>query len=526
MSSFEVHVQEWGVVIAIRHSPFHRKFLPYSYSARESSRKLSVCSPSRTRCDVYHLAHQRSNLTEALVAAIADGAYAAPDRLPGARASCLTALSLALRRLHVRCAAGDTDDVPSTAVGGDPLDDSDRTVLMVSTVCGGGSAAGSEVLVASSCMSEIAAAAAAAVGSTGLHAPSHCREARRRKHARARGARAFCVKPREGLKLLQEEGVLRPGALDATEVAMFLRTAHGLNKTALGSYLGEAGVKGGTATTASIARGKNLRVNTLEKEGKRQQQQQQQSDSYRNARDEPQEKDYKPIVSAEGPAAETISLAAEKQGSTNAARVSESTGVIVEGGRENSGLEPSAVYRGDTAEFHAEVLDAFVETFDFKGQGLLASLRMFLEAFRLPGEAQQIDRILHVSPPCTYDISGRRLKVECTGSFHNDFSWSARLIISTFDPAISAADPRGVCIIKLTAIPPTAGRMHSRHAPTRAFLYVVIDNNVRRKALLDAFRMSVDVDRRLLCGRTGTAWNPGEACWRRLTWPTCSASAW
>ncbi|CAN0569917.1 unnamed protein product, partial [Ectocarpus sp. 12 AP-2014] len=69
------------------------------------------------------------------------------------------------------------------------------------------------------------------------------------------------------------------------------------------------------------------------------------------------------------------------------------------GGRTPSGVSTrgaaAVVYQGDTEEFHAEVLEAFVDTFDFRGQGILASLRMFLGAFRLPGEAQQIDRILH-----------------------------------------------------------------------------------------------------------------------------------
>ncbi|CAM9835711.1 unnamed protein product, partial [Heterosigma akashiwo] len=53
-----------------------------------------------------------------------------------------------------------------------------------------------------------------------------------------------------------------------------------------------------------------------------------------------------------------------------------------------------AAYRGDTEEFHQAVLQAFVRSFDFAGQPLLGALRMYLSAFRLPGEAQQIDRVL------------------------------------------------------------------------------------------------------------------------------------
>jgi hypothetical protein len=44
--------------------------------------------------------------------------------------------------------------------------------------------------------------------------------------------------------------------------------------------------------------------------------------------------------------------------------------------------------------FHKEVLAAYCSLFRFERQSLLDGLRMFLAAFRLPGEAQQIDRIL------------------------------------------------------------------------------------------------------------------------------------
>jgi hypothetical protein len=51
-------------------------------------------------------------------------------------------------------------------------------------------------------------------------------------------------------------------------------------------------------------------------------------------------------------------------------------------------------YPADTVAFHEAVLKAFVGTFHFTGQPLMAALRMFLAAFRLPKEAQQIDRVL------------------------------------------------------------------------------------------------------------------------------------
>lgn len=41
-----------------------------------------------------------------------------------------------------------------------------------------------------------------------------------------------------------------------------------------------------------------------------------------------------------------------------------------------------------------DVLRAYVSLFDFKGLPFDASFRRFLEQFRLPGEAQCIDRIM------------------------------------------------------------------------------------------------------------------------------------
>jgi brefeldin A-resistance guanine nucleotide exchange factor 1 len=41
-------------------------------------------------------------------------------------------------------------------------------------------------------------------------------------------------------------------------------------------------------------------------------------------------------------------------------------------------------------------LSEFAQLFDFKGEPLVSALRMFLEALKLPGEAQKIDRITEV----------------------------------------------------------------------------------------------------------------------------------
>lgn len=42
-----------------------------------------------------------------------------------------------------------------------------------------------------------------------------------------------------------------------------------------------------------------------------------------------------------------------------------------------------------------QVLESFTATFDFSGLPFDAALRGYLEAFRLPGEAQKIDRIVN-----------------------------------------------------------------------------------------------------------------------------------
>lgn len=54
-------------------------------------------------------------------------------------------------------------------------------------------------------------------------------------------------------------------------------------------------------------------------------------------------------------------------------------------------------YLGKNKDFNKEVLIEYVKSFDFHGIGVLDALRMFLESFRLPGESQQIDRIIEVS---------------------------------------------------------------------------------------------------------------------------------
>ncbi|XP_046989261.1 cytohesin-1 isoform X2 [Schistocerca americana] len=60
------------------------------------------------------------------------------------------------------------------------------------------------------------------------------------------------------------------------------------------------------------------------------------------------------------------------------------------------GLNKTAIgdYLGERADFNEQVLRAFVELHDFTDLILVQALRQFLWSFRLPGEAQKIDRMM------------------------------------------------------------------------------------------------------------------------------------
>ena len=53
-------------------------------------------------------------------------------------------------------------------------------------------------------------------------------------------------------------------------------------------------------------------------------------------------------------------------------------------------------YLGKNRDLNKAVLTEYVNSFDFSECDVLSALRMFLESFRLPGESQQIDRIIEV----------------------------------------------------------------------------------------------------------------------------------
>ena len=63
---------------------------------------------------------------------------------------------------------------------------------------------------------------------------------------------------------------------------------------------------------------------------------------------------------------------------------------------EVDGLNKTAIgdYLGERDEFNMKVLDCYVNLHNFKDMLLVQALRQFLNSFRLPGEAQKIDRMM------------------------------------------------------------------------------------------------------------------------------------
>lgn len=51
-------------------------------------------------------------------------------------------------------------------------------------------------------------------------------------------------------------------------------------------------------------------------------------------------------------------------------------------------------FLGESSKFNKEMMYAYVDQLDFCGKDFVSALRIFLEGFRLPGEAQKIDRLM------------------------------------------------------------------------------------------------------------------------------------
>jgi brefeldin A-inhibited guanine nucleotide-exchange protein len=63
---------------------------------------------------------------------------------------------------------------------------------------------------------------------------------------------------------------------------------------------------------------------------------------------------------------------------------------------EDDRLDKTAIgdFMGENEKFNKEVMYAYVDQMDFYGMEIVSALRLFLEGFRLPGEAQKIDRLM------------------------------------------------------------------------------------------------------------------------------------
>lgn len=51
-------------------------------------------------------------------------------------------------------------------------------------------------------------------------------------------------------------------------------------------------------------------------------------------------------------------------------------------------------FLSENFKFNKEVMYCYVDQLDFCGRDFVSALRTFLEGFRLPGEAQKIDRLM------------------------------------------------------------------------------------------------------------------------------------
>ncbi|XP_068649734.1 brefeldin A-inhibited guanine nucleotide-exchange protein 2-like [Aristolochia californica] len=80
----------------------------------------------------------------------------------------------------------------------------------------------------------------------------------------------------------------------------------------------------------------------------------------------------------------------------NAKKVGESPEEIAAFLKNESGLNKTLIgdYLGEREELPLKVMHAYVDSFDFQGLEFDEAIRAFLQGFRLPGEAQKIDRIM------------------------------------------------------------------------------------------------------------------------------------
>lgn len=80
----------------------------------------------------------------------------------------------------------------------------------------------------------------------------------------------------------------------------------------------------------------------------------------------------------------------------NAKKVGDSPEDIAAFLKDASGLNKTLIgdYLGEREELSLKVMHAYVDSFNFEGMEFDEAIRVFLQGFRLPGEAQKIDRIM------------------------------------------------------------------------------------------------------------------------------------
>lgn len=80
----------------------------------------------------------------------------------------------------------------------------------------------------------------------------------------------------------------------------------------------------------------------------------------------------------------------------NAKKLGNSPEEIAEFLKSSSGLNKTLIgdFLGEREEMSLKVMHAYVDSFDFNGMEFDEAIRTFLQGFRLPGEAQKIDRIM------------------------------------------------------------------------------------------------------------------------------------
>ncbi|KAL9417374.1 hypothetical protein AB3S75_040370 [Citrus x aurantiifolia] len=80
----------------------------------------------------------------------------------------------------------------------------------------------------------------------------------------------------------------------------------------------------------------------------------------------------------------------------NSQKVGDSPEEVASFLKNTTGLNETMIgdYLGEREEFSLRVMHAYVDSFNFKGMDFGQAIRFFLRGFRLPGEAQKIDRIM------------------------------------------------------------------------------------------------------------------------------------